>query len=317
MTTSHVPPGATWPHVMPRPEVRIAAVYLVLASIWVIFADYAVHCALPERPISAKTMNGLNLIATTSVLLYFVLRRAYRGWRQAEREQWKLLSEVSDGFRALSARAESQREEDRTRISRELHDQLGQALTGMKLDLRWIESQLERHDDRSLNPITDRLVEVGEQVDDLITTVQSIAADLRPDALDNLGLNEAMQQEGELFARRTGVPCTLEGGGCPKNLPAPVTTAAFRIFQEALTNVIRHADATRVQVQCEIEGDWLKLSIADDGKGIFPERATNGTSLGLLGMRERAELLGGHLKIAPGDTSGTIITAYLPWKTNP
>jgi signal transduction histidine kinase len=308
------PPENVWPHVMPRPELRMAALYLVLAGAWVTCTNYVVRTTLlPDWPVCANGLKALNFLITTTVVLYFVLRRAYRGWRHAEREQWRIMAESGIAFRALSARAESQREAERTRISRELHDQFGQAITGLKLDLRWIENQLEQQDNRALNPVTDRLIEAEEELDRMAASVRSLAADLRPDSLDNLGLNEAMKEEAERFTRRTGIHCEILADGCPKDVPSQVATAAFRIFQEALTNIIRHAGASRVRVECDPQDNGLKFSIADDGKGIHPGLATDATSLGLLGMRERAELLGGNLRVAASEAGGTLITAFLPW----
>jgi two-component system sensor histidine kinase UhpB len=302
---------------MARPEVRIVLAYVVLSSVWIIGSDRALQMVLPDSPVSVQSLKGINFVITTSVLLYFVLRRAYRGWREAERQQWELLSEVSETFRNLSTRIEMLREADRTRISRELHDQLGQALTGLKMDLRWVEGRLELRDDRAFNPLTDRLVEAQGQVDELIRTVQRIATDLRPDALDNLGLAEALGEEADRFQLRTGVPCEVELGELPEELPSDVATAAFRIFQEALVNAVRHAQASKVMVKCGIARDSLELAIADDGKGMPAGAEHESHSLGLLGMRERAELLGGRVTFTPGDSGGTRVMATLPWRKAP
>jgi len=299
---------------MLRPEVRIGLAYLVLASAWVIGSDNLLQLFMPHSPPWLQSLKGLNFVITTSVLLYFVLRRAYRGWREAERQQRETLSEMSGKFRNLSTRVENLREADRTRISRELHDQLGQALTGLKMDLRWMEGQLEVRDDRALNPLTDRLIEAQGQVDDLIGTVQRIATDLRPDALDELGLPEALKEEAERFVNRTGVRCEVQVEELPESLPCTVATAAFRIFQEALTNIVRHAQASRVQVRCAVTGEVLELVVADDGKGMPPGSEQDRDSLGLLGMRERAELLGGKVNFTTGDSGGTRVQATLPWK---
>lgn len=308
------PPGTSWPPVISRPEVRIVLVYVVLASVWVIGSDRLLQRILPDSPVSLQSLKGINFVITTSVLLYFVLRRAYRGWRQAERRQWDLMSDVNETFRNLSIRIEALREADRTRLSRELHDQLGQALTGVKMDLRWVEGRLELREDRALNPLTDRLVEAQEQVDKLIAMVQRIATDLRPDVLDNLGLAEALAEEGERFAVRSGIPCEIGVGELPDELPPEVGTAAFRIFQEALANVVRHASASKVKIGCQIDADVLKLEIADDGKGMPAGVDGDSHSLGLLGMRERAELLGGKVTFTTGDSGGTRVMATLPWR---
>lgn len=299
---------------MPRPELRIALAFLAIGSVWVIGSDRMLGRAMPDSPIYLQTIKGLNFVVTTAIVLYFVLRRAYRGWRNSEREQRAILSEVGAMFRSLSSRIEALREADRTRISRELHDQLGQALTGLKMDLRWIEGRLEVRNDRALNPLTDRLVELQDQIDGLIGTVRRIATDLRPEALDHLGLPEAIQEEAERFAERTGERCEVEITGLPEEIPPEVTTAAFRIFQEALTNVARHAGATLVKVACHDTGDGLKITIVDDGKGIPAGEDARVESLGLLGMRERAEMLGGRLLVAAEPAGGTRITASLPWR---
>jgi len=285
-----------------------------MASVWIICSDQILYWVMPKSPTFLQSFKGLNFVITTAILLFFVLRRAYRGWRQAELEQMALLSEVSQTFRHLSSRAESLREADRTRISRELHDQLGQALTGLKIDLRWVENRIELREDRSLNAVTDRLVEAQEQVDDLIASVQRISADLRPDALDNLGLPEALKEEAERFLLRTGVPCHVEVDELAGEIPPEVATAAFRIFQEALTNVTRHARATRVEVGCKVETGLLKLTIMDNGRGIAAKEVADTKSLGLLGMRERAGLLGGSLAIAGRERGGTTVEARLPLK---
>ena len=299
---------------MPRPELRIALVFLVIGSLWVIGSDQLLGRAIPDSPVYLQTIKGLNFVVTTAVLLYFVLRRAYRGWRKSEREQRAILSEIGVMFRSLSARIESLREADRTRISRELHDQLGQALTGLKMDLRWIEGRLEVQNNRTLNPLTDRLVEAQDQIDGLIDTVRRIATDLRPEALDHLGLPEAIKEEAERFTGRTGERCEVEITGLPEEIPPEVTTSAFRIFQEALTNVARHAEATTVRVSCHAPGDTLEITIADDGKGIPAGEEARVESLGLLGMRERAELLGGRLQVTKDPSGGTRVTASLPWR---
>ena len=289
-------------------------IYIIAASLWVLGSDHLLHRFIPGSPVSLQSLKGINFVITTSVLLYFVLRRAFRGWRQAEVAQREMLSKMNEMFRNLSTRIEALREADRTRISRELHDQLGQALTGLKMDLRWIESRLEIREERALNPLTDRLVEAQEQVDDLINTVRRIATELRPDVLDELGLPEALAEEAERFVLRTGMPCEVEVDGLPEKLPPEVATAAFRIFQEALTNVVRHAQATSVRAKCIASGDALELAVADDGKGMPAGVERDTHSLGLLGMRERAELLGGKVSFTAPECGGTRVLAILPWK---
>jgi len=308
------PVGTGWPDVMPRPEFRITLAYLVAAGVWVVLSDHAVRVILPDSSASAQTFKGLNFVLTTSVLLFFVLRRAYRGWRDAEQRNRKLTLEMSDCFRLLSARSERLREEERTRLSRELHDQLGQSLTSLTLDLRWIEGRLEQMEDPGVNPLIDRLVEAEEQVSRLLASVQSIASDLRPDALDRLGLQDALEQEAKRFQERSGIAVEVDADGVPEEIPPSVATAAYRIFQEAMTNVVRHAGATRVTVKCAADDEALKLTVADNGKGLPPESGQGRQAIGLLGMRERAELCGGTFRVLSSEGGGVEIFAAMPWK---
>ena len=305
---------ARWPDVMPRPELRITLLYLLLAGLWVVLSDLVVRVVLPSSSASVQTLKGLNFVLTTSLLLFFVLRRAYRGWREAERRNRDLIIEMSDGFRLLSARSERLREEERTRISRELHDQLGQALTSVTMDLRWVEGRLERMEDQGVNPLIDRLVEAEEQVGQLLVGVQLIASDLRPEALDRLGLRDALMLEARRFQERTGMAVAVEACELPGELSPEIATAAYRIFQEAMTNVIRHAGATKVTVRCTADESTVRLTVADNGRGMPPEAERGRQAIGLLGMRERAELCGGTFCVLSSKGGGTEVSAAMPWK---
>ena len=218
-------------------------------------------------------------------------------------------------LRALSGRLQTLREEERTRISREIHDELGQMLTCIRMDLSWIEHQLDAFgDDHRVNPILDRLLAAAELTQTTATTVQRIAADLRPGILDRLGLINTLEFEADRFEQQTGMPCRLT---LPEDQPllAPeISTAFFRIFQEALTNVKRHAQASEVKVRLHSDGSNCFLEVHDNGRGIDPDAARNSASLGLLGMRERAYLLGGTAEVAPGPQGGTLVTVRLPSK---
>jgi len=215
-------------------------------------------------------------------------------------------------LRALSARLQSLREEERARIAREIHDELGQALTALKMDLRWAEKRLGRESSLALNPILDKIVETGELVDATIASVQRIAAELRPGVLEDLGLTTAVRHEAKRFQERTGVLCRLQLPESEPMLPDEIATSMFRIFQEAITNVARHAEATEVEVQLVREADGLVLRVADNGKGIRPADLEGTKSLGLLGMKERAESLGGEVTFQRGSPRGTVVKLVLP-----
>jgi PAS domain S-box-containing protein len=216
-------------------------------------------------------------------------------------------------LRALSRRLETLREEERTRISREIHDELGQTLTGIKMDLRWMEHRLDEFgDDRRVNPILDRLVATAELTDATVRTVQRIAAELRPGILDKLGLPMALQYEAAQFEQRTGIPCRVVAPGDALQLRPESATAFFRIFQEALTNVVRHSKATAVEAELRVETGGYRLEIGDNGDGITGVDLEKPASLGLLGMQERARLLGGDVLFVRRAGGGTIVTVQIP-----
>jgi two-component system, NarL family, sensor histidine kinase UhpB len=216
-------------------------------------------------------------------------------------------------LRALSARLQSAREEERAHVAREIHDELGQVLTAAKLDLDWVERKIgEREHDRSLNPLLDRMVECGEMIDSAIHSVQRIATDLRPGLLDHLGLAAALRQEAHRFQKRSGIACELQLAPNKLGLPPEVAMAIFRIFQEALTNVARHSEASAVRVTLEADTERVVLQVEDNGRGIRPDDVAAARSLGLLGMRERASVLGGDVAIEPVTPRGSRVTLRLP-----
>jgi two-component system, NarL family, sensor histidine kinase UhpB len=220
-------------------------------------------------------------------------------------------------LRALTARLQSIREEERTKVAREIHDELGQVLTALKINLDWLERKLGvRDNDPSLNPLLDRVVESAEITDSAISSVQKIAAELRPRLLDTLGLPTALEHEAQRFQQRSGIACQITLPTTGLELAAEVATAVFRIFQEALTNVARHAHATEVRATLQSEADHVLLQIEDNGRGIRPETLSHSKSLGLLGMRERASVLGGELAVAPIQPNGTRVTLRLPHTAN-
>jgi len=229
--------------------------------------------------------------------------------RQAE----QALENSRRQLRALSARLQCVREEERARVAREIHDELGQVLTALKINLDWLERKLGvRDNDPTLNPLLDRLVESAEIADSAISSVQKITSELRPSSLDNLGLTAALEHEAQRFQKRTGIGCQVRLPAERLEVPAEAATAVFRIFQEALTNVARHAQATEVRAALQPEADHLVLQVEDNGRGISDEALSDKKSLGLLGMRERAAVLGGEVAIAAIQPKGTRVTLRLP-----
>jgi len=210
-------------------------------------------------------------------------------------------------LRALAARLQRAREEERTTIAREIHDELGQALTGIKLDIAWMKRRLPREDD-----LTVQCQSMIERIDATLNTVRRIATELRPSVLDQLGLEAAIEWQGQEFSLRTGILVDFNVAVGTETIPEHVASSAFRILQESLTNVARHARASRVGVRLAVADDVLTLEIADDGIGIEPQRLDGTTSLGLVGMRERALACGGELCITGRPTLGTTVALRIP-----
>lgn len=219
------------------------------------------------------------------------------------------LRQSHEQLRALSVYLQTVREEERTRIAREVHDELGQALTSCKLDLSWLAGRLH-HQERSLYEKTKALI---SHIDATIQTVRRISSELRPGVLDHLGLAAALEWQANEFQNRTGIKCELHTELAEAALDQDVSTTLFRIFQETLTNVIRHAGATQVRVDLKESGGCINMDVRDNGRGIARNEITNTRSMGLVGMRERAALLGGIFKIGRlGQGKGTRVSVSIP-----
>lgn len=301
-------------HLWTRPEVRIVAIYLIVASTWIMVSDHFLSSAALGHGTMAsiQSVKGIGFVLATALLLFFVLRRAFAGWRLAEQRRRVVIEHSRERFRALSSHVQNLREEDRIQIAREIHDELGQLLTGIKMEVRLLENRLTDRDDQTLNPTIDKLMEISEMVDETITSVQNISSGLRPSALDNQGLGTALIDEAEQFSQRSGIACSIVVEGSPDTVTPGISIVVFRIFQEALTNVARHADARRIDSTLSVEGNVLKLMIHDDGKGIAPSILDNPKSLGLIGMMERAESVGGSVTFKPHSQKGTAVVLLVP-----
>lgn len=210
---------------------------------------------------------------------------------------------------ALAAKLQTVREEERTRLARNVHDDLGQQLTGLSLDLAWLEKRVARITDAELRQsMEDKITEIEGLTQTMLASVQEIASELRPDALDHLGLCAALRQEAERFTRRSNILCVLDLPASPSSLSPDTATALFRIVQECLTNVARHSGAARVDIRFAASGNGVMLEVRDNGRGISSEQLADPASLGLVGMRERAAQLGGVLSIVGEPGRGTTVT---------
>lgn len=201
------------------------------------------------------------------------------------------------------------REQEKTRIARELHDELAQALTALKMDVSWS----RRHLPEAAGPIDERLASVEKILDSTVMSTRRIAADLRPLMLDDLGLNAALEWLAEQFQERHGVTCQLDVEGLEDDLPENYATAIFRILQESLTNVARHAAATHVRVLVRRTGQEILIRVQDNGQGFSLAEQGKPGSFGLIGLRERAYMLGGETVITSAPGEGTRIEVRLPW----
>ena len=214
-------------------------------------------------------------------------------------------------LRALAAHVESVREQERVRIAREIHDELGQSLTCMGMDLAFLDKQIDP-DNKEAGARVAALVEL---VRETIRCVRRISSELRPSILDDLGLGAAIEWLAHDFETRTRIACAVE---VPEDLSLPfdLATPLFRICQEALTNVTRHASATNVSILLNRSNSHISLSIKDNGRGITEEEIKRHGSLGLLGMKERVAILGGMLDVEGKPGEGTALTIQIPLKPN-
>ncbi len=220
------------------------------------------------------------------------------------------LERSREQLRNHTNRLEKIREEERTNIAREVHDQIGQMLTGLKFDLAWMEKRVYREPDSVLGKIHS----MDQLVDSIIRTVRKFCSNLRPDVLDVLGICEAIEWQTTEFEKMTGIRCHIQCSPEHIALDSERATAVFRLFQETLTNVARHADATQVHIHLNRSDSSLTLEVWDDGKGVTKEQIRNPNSLGLLGMRERALNFGGELTIEGAPDKGTRVLLRLPVK---
>ncbi len=212
-------------------------------------------------------------------------------------------------LRNLATFLESVREKERTRVAREIHDELGQTLSLFKIQLGALQKRTadpQKH--------ATQIKSLEELIDNAIVTVQKIATDLRPPILDHLGLAAAIEWQAQDFQERSGIQCHIETFGDVSKVSPEVATALFRIFQEAFTNVVRHAEATEVYLSLKNAENTLTMTIEDNGKGVTEEQIHATQSIGLIGIRERVHCLDGNVEFKGAFMQGTTVTIKIPLK---
>ncbi len=219
------------------------------------------------------------------------------------------LKNSREQLRKLGAYQQEVLEQERMRIAREIHDQLGQSLTILKMDLAWIKKQMQ--EDQHLQ-VVGKLGDMSRVIDEALKNLHAVTAELRPVILDDFGLAAAIEWQIEEFRNRTGIECNLEGSNFEPDLPKDQATALFRVFQESLTNVMRHAQADEVKVCLKESSGTLLLDVQDNGRGITEDEINDPKSFGLLGMRERLYPWGGEASFAGRPGRGTRVMIRLP-----
>jgi PAS domain S-box-containing protein len=263
---------------------------------------------------AAMTVAVVRTAQSTPVALRWLIRdiTAHKAAEEKARQAEQALRASQEQLRALATHLQERQEEERRRIAREIHDELAQALTVLKMDVAWLGNRLAKADASCRR----RLRDMRALLDGLVQSVRRIGTDLRPDILDDLGLTAAIEWQLQEVSKRTGLAHELTLPAQDIALEQALATAIFRIFQEALTNVLRHAGASKVTVRVMLQPEGLILEIADDGKGITPAQLADRKALGLLSMRERAHLWGGDLTICGRPGQGTTVTLRMPYRAS-
>jgi len=219
------------------------------------------------------------------------------------------IDNTSNQLRALAAKLQIIREEERTRIARDLHDELGHILTVVKIDLMTI---IKQASEANVSNVVEPLTHTVELINNSISSIKRIITELRPAVLDHLGLGAALEWQLEEFSRHTHIHCDAQIQSGSTGLPKDVETSLFRIFQETLTNISRHANATKIKVKLTRNKSGVILSVNDNGIGFEEAQLEKSYSLGILGMNERAKIAGGRLLISGSPEKGTTISVIIP-----
>ena len=264
----------------------------------------------PLRNASGETIAAIEMVRdiTGRKRAEDVLSRSRNELEVLVGERTAELTRINDQLRNLSVHLQNAREDERTRIAREIHDDLGQSLTALKMEL----SHLRKNPVKDRKSVIEKAQSMTALVEATIESVKRISTDLRPGILDHLGLTSAIEWQAGEFEKRTGISCRVDCDPEQMNLDRDRTTTVFRIVQETLTNAARHANATKICVHLKLQDDHLTLRVQDNGRGIAESEISDPKSLGLIGMRERVNNWGGSLGIIGSMKTGTLVTVRIP-----
>jgi signal transduction histidine kinase len=254
-----------------------------------------------------RILTGLLLVGGL-ITIYQVRLDMIKRQKKKLEEEVKKRTRTEESLRQLSAHLHEVREEERIRIAREIHDELGQQLTVLKMDVSWVLKKLAPTDDANRQKLQDMMDMLGHSV----KTVRRIASELRPTLLDDLGLIAAMEWHLKEFEERVGIKTQLEAPCEQLLLSDTAKIGLFRIFQESLTNVARHAQAKKVKISLSVKNENIILRIEDDGIGFDQEKISRKRTLGILGMKERTAMIRGSYEISSINGQGTTIVVRVP-----
>jgi signal transduction histidine kinase len=292
------------PNVLRNTIAIASAVILLAVSLLALFAVGGTTNALTKLTAAAKAIAGGDLnqrVYTSTGDEIEVLSNSFNTMAEQLEKTYRSLHN-------LSAHLLSVREEERKAVAREVHDELGQVLSTLKIDLSWLKKRLPEEREE----LTQKAISMLELIDSTIDIVQNITSELRPPVLDDLGLAAAIESEAEKFGERTGIKCEVSVEDFPLDLS--VSATVFRVFQESMLNVARHADASRVGISLKVSDGSLEMAIKDNGRGITEEDIGAPTSFGLMGMRERILAIGGKVELKGSHNMGTLVTVNVPLK---
>lgn len=254
-------------------------------------------------------LSWLTVFNLTKVLPEAFALKSQKQMEDEIEQRHQQIMEVNKQLRELSSHLQNIREEERIQIARDIHDELGQQLTGLKMDVHWLGNRIETKD---VN-IKQKVVDIIELIDETVKSVRRIASNLRPSMLDDLGLIATLEWHSEDVKKRTGIDVNFTSSIDGIYIPVATATEIFRIYQEIITNAVRHANASQIISSLQFKDDQLILQVADNGRGMNLEKIETGKTLGLMGIKERTYGLGGRYEFKSEPGKGTEIKITIPF----